>query len=71
MYVATVYGLLLCYFAEADKLVVRERNLEHNHRLGLNIAAHYSANRKLTKAQKDEVNEILRLKPNKACEEND
>ena len=57
---------MACYFAILHrltiKLVVRERHLESNHCIGPNIAAHYSANKKLITAQKDEVNEMLSLK---------
>ena len=42
-----------------NKLVVRERNLDHNHCIGPNIATHCSANITLSKVQKEEVNEIL------------
>ena len=59
MYTYMVYFLILHRLT--SKLVVRERNLDHNHRIGPD--AHYSANRKLSKVEKETLNEILSLKP--------
>ena len=36
-----------------NKLVVQEQNLDHNHHIGTDVAAHYSANRNFSEVEKD------------------
>ena len=45
------------------KLVVRESNLKHNHRIGPDVSAHYPSSRKLSKDETTAVNEVLSLQP--------
>ena len=45
------------------KLVVRESDLDHNHRVGPDVSVHYPSNRKLTKEQNAAIDEVLSLKP--------
>ena len=65
LYIIDMYTYMVCFLILhrlTSKLVVRERNLDHNHRIGPDVAAH-SANRKLSKVEKETLNEILSLKP--------
>lgn len=45
-------------------LVLKECNLEHNHRIGKEIYRHYPSARKLSKDEEKEVTDILSLRPN-------
>ena len=45
------------------KLIVRESVLEHNHRIGPDVSAHYPSNRKLTEEEHAAINEVLSLQP--------
>ena len=66
LYIIDMYTYMVCFLILhrlTSKLVVRERNLDHNHRIGPDVAAHYSANRKLSKVEKETLNEILSHKP--------
>ena len=52
LYIIDMYTYMVCFLILhrlTSKLVVRERNLDHNHRIGPDVAAHYSADRKLSK----------------------
>ena len=44
-------------------LVVRECNLEHNHRIGSEIMLHYPSSRSLSKEQQQEMHMLLKLRP--------
>ena len=45
------------------KLVVRESNLKHNHRIGPDVSVHYPSSRKLSEDETTAVNEVLSLQP--------
>ncbi len=45
------------------KLTVRQCNLEHNHRVGLEIFAHYPSNRKLSREEEQEIIDVLAVRP--------
>ena len=51
----------MCTNRLTKKLVVRECNLEHNHRIGPDVLVHYPSNRKLTEEQNAAINEGLSL----------
>ena len=55
---------MFIYVRLTKKLIVRECNLEHNHRLGKEIVAHYPSSRRLSSEEKKEVVEILSFRPN-------
>ena len=72
LYIRSVYNqrhlALNCpaklYDRIAGCLVVRERLLSHNHRIGSEIMEQYASSRRLTLKQQHSVNELLSLKPN-------
>ena len=47
-----------------DKLVLREINLDHNHRVSQEIIKHYPSSRRLETNEEEEVLDIVSLKPN-------
>ena len=47
-----------------NKLVVRECNFQHNHRIGEDILSHYPSARRLNQVEQKEIKEIIGLKPN-------
>ena len=59
----SVIHYIMCTNRLTKKLVVRECNLEHNHRIGPDVSIHYPSNRKLTEEQNAAINEVLSLQP--------
>ena len=47
-----------------NKIIVREFDIEHNHRTGDEIMQHYPSARRLSKTEQKDVEEIIGLKPN-------
>ncbi len=45
-------------------MTVRQCNLEHNHRVGIEIFARYPSNRKLSSEEEQEIIDVLALRPN-------
>ena len=56
--------ITLSYDKFQDKLVVREVNLEHNHRVGQEIIKHYPSFQRLETHEEEELLNIVSLKPN-------
>ena len=50
---------------KVNRFVVRECDLDHNHRIGLEIMMHYPTHRKLTNSESKEIEEVLKLGANK------
>ena len=46
-----------------QKLVVKKVALEHSHRIGPTVSAHYPCSRRLTDDEREEVKELLKLRP--------
>ena len=56
--------LIISYDRKLQCLVVRQCELQHNHRIGCEAMKHYTSSRKLSTQEQLELNELLMLRPN-------